>query len=102
MAGGGPCPVPRLLPGTLILRMARTLPKVLFSLRLSAPSGPTHTRYNNEDGLQCPRSLAAWVEDQDVREDLRRARRMVQARLGRSSQIQRDVCPLGRRPQRLL
>jgi hypothetical protein len=30
--------------------------------RLSAPGGRTHNRCNNEDGLQCPRSLAAWVE----------------------------------------
>jgi len=33
-----------------------------YLFRLSAPSGPTHNRYNNEDGLQCRRSLAAWVE----------------------------------------
>ena len=35
-----------------------------YLFRLSAPSGRTHNRYNNEDGLQCRRSLAAWVEDQ--------------------------------------
>src|ERR1700730_4082496 len=35
-----------------------------YLFRLSAPSGPTHNRYKNEDGLQCRRSLAAWVEGQ--------------------------------------
>jgi acetyl-CoA synthetase len=37
-------------------------PKVVF-VRLSTPSGPTHNHHNNEDGLQCLRSLAARVED---------------------------------------
>jgi acetyl-CoA synthetase len=29
---------------------------------LSTPSAPTHNHFNNEDGLQCPHSLAARVE----------------------------------------
>jgi len=33
-----------------------------YLFRLSAPGGRTHNRFNNEDGLQWRRSLAAWVE----------------------------------------
>jgi hypothetical protein len=33
-----------------------------YLFRLSAPGGRTHNRFNNEDGWQCRRSLAAWVE----------------------------------------
>jgi hypothetical protein len=33
-----------------------------YLFRLSAPGGRTHNRFNNEDGLQWRRSLAALVE----------------------------------------
>src|ERR1700686_1333605 len=33
-----------------------------YWFRLSAPSGSTHNHDKNEDGLQCPGSLAARVE----------------------------------------
>jgi len=33
-----------------------------YLFRLSAPGGRTHNRFNNEDGWQCRRSLAASVE----------------------------------------
>ena len=33
-----------------------------YFFRLSVPLGPTHNRCNKRDGLQCSRSLAAWVE----------------------------------------
>src|SRR5512140_628311 len=46
----------------LIPRMAKRLPKVVVLFRLSAPSGPTHNRGNNEDGSQGRHSLAVGVE----------------------------------------
>src|SRR5450755_4513229 len=58
-----------------------------YLFRLSAPSGRTHNRYNNEDGLQCRRSLAAWWRIKDVRENLRRVRGVGQACMGRPGQI---------------
>src|SRR5229473_8714514 len=46
-------------PRPLIPRMARPPHQRRYLFRLSAPAAPTHNRSNNEDGLQCARSLVA-------------------------------------------
>ena len=55
-----------------------------------------------EDGLRC--AAFGWPQggEFDVREDLRRAAGMGQARLCRPGQVPRHVCALGQRSQRLL
>ncbi|MDO9060546.1 MAG: hypothetical protein Q7U92_16195, partial [Bradyrhizobium sp.] len=47
----------------MILRMASEPRLRSYFFRLSVPVGPTHNWRNKRDGLQCSRSLAAWVED---------------------------------------